>query len=448
MKQKFLFTILPTNDLGLLTRSLPVAKELIDRGHEVVFSHPAAVPKKIIEEAGFDNLIPKLPLYEFAFARLTWKKCFSEEFKEDYGGPFRFGYQLIKSLPYRSASWTNEVWDTDHASALTGLLNINFVLAQVDAYIDVIKKSNATSVVDFWNPFACIACRALKIPLITINQGDALPGSNGFIWWKQKPKNVPTVVPILNKVFELYKLNTINTIEEIHVGDLTLVVGMPETDPLRSPHNYQYIGSALWQNPKDKDPIWLHNLPKGMPIIWLYSGNPNYGGRSKIFDSESMLTACFKALEQENIHVVLAMGNHKLPKSVGRVPENFRLVSFVPGLTMARHSNLMIHHGGYGSCQTGLVAGTPSLILPTFSERESNARRIALMGAGEYVTPQFNKKGSVDFDADEIRVKITEILSNPIYVENIKKWNQKLETYGGVKRAVSLIEDFIITDKQ
>jgi UDP:flavonoid glycosyltransferase YjiC (YdhE family) len=40
------------------------------------------------------------------------------------------------------------------------------------------------------------------------------------------------------------------------------------------------------------------------------------------------------------------------------------------------------HHGGYGSCQTGLVPGTPALILPTFPERESNARRIRQMEAG------------------------------------------------------------------
>jgi len=38
---KFLFTTLPTNDLGLLTRSLPVADELARRGHEIAFCSPS-----------------------------------------------------------------------------------------------------------------------------------------------------------------------------------------------------------------------------------------------------------------------------------------------------------------------------------------------------------------------------------------------------------------------
>jgi len=48
---------------------------------------------------------------------------------------------------------------------------------------------------------------------------------------------------------------------------------------------------------------------------------------------------------------------------------------------MAERSDLLIHHGGYGSCQTGLVTGTPAVIIPTYAERESNARRIAALGA-------------------------------------------------------------------
>jgi hypothetical protein len=31
----FLFTTLPTNDLGLLTRSLPIASELAKQGHTI-----------------------------------------------------------------------------------------------------------------------------------------------------------------------------------------------------------------------------------------------------------------------------------------------------------------------------------------------------------------------------------------------------------------------------
>jgi UDP:flavonoid glycosyltransferase YjiC (YdhE family) len=53
---RYLFTTLPSNDLGLLTRSLPIARELRNRGHQIAFCSPAKAPNKLISEAGFDNL--------------------------------------------------------------------------------------------------------------------------------------------------------------------------------------------------------------------------------------------------------------------------------------------------------------------------------------------------------------------------------------------------------
>jgi UDP:flavonoid glycosyltransferase YjiC (YdhE family) len=60
----FLFTTLPTNDLGLLTRSLPIARELAEQGHTIVFCSPANAPSRLIAEAGFHNLLPKHPIYD------------------------------------------------------------------------------------------------------------------------------------------------------------------------------------------------------------------------------------------------------------------------------------------------------------------------------------------------------------------------------------------------
>ena len=44
---RFLFTTLASDDLGLLARTLPVARELKQRGHQVAFCNPAAAPRKL-----------------------------------------------------------------------------------------------------------------------------------------------------------------------------------------------------------------------------------------------------------------------------------------------------------------------------------------------------------------------------------------------------------------
>lgn len=60
----FLLTTLPTNDLGLLARSLPIAEVLREAGHEVTFSSAGRTPMRRVAEAGFPNVLPRHPLYD------------------------------------------------------------------------------------------------------------------------------------------------------------------------------------------------------------------------------------------------------------------------------------------------------------------------------------------------------------------------------------------------
>jgi UDP:flavonoid glycosyltransferase YjiC (YdhE family) len=144
------------------------------------------------------------------------------------------------------------------------------------------------------------------------------------------------------------------------------------------------------------------------------------------------------------VQVVLSTGHHPLPKSAHSLPPNFRQASFVPGLAMAERSDLLIHHGGYGSCQTGLFTGTPAVIIPTFSERESNARRIAAVGAGDFVLPKSDFSGrKKQIQATEVHAKVKLVLSNSSFTENARRISEKIRNYGGAPDAARLIENFI-----
>ncbi|MBI5370891.1 MAG: hypothetical protein HZA79_02565 [Sphingobacteriales bacterium] len=443
---KFLFTTLPTNDLGLITRALPVAAELSSRGHEVIFSNPASAPSKLIAEAGFKNEWPIHPLYRLAFQGANFRNFFrmvrTEQFRKEYGSLPHFIWKLARSIPFRFAPAVNEVWDTDHACAITGLLNYNFVKSLCDAYAAVMVKTKPDAVVDCWNPLACIACKKRGIPLITINQADALPGSKGFIWWKKKPGTIPGVVPVFNRVLRKFGMSRVENCEELNRGDLTLVTGTPATDPLEGVNDFHYTGALVWQRPGSAVPAWFQDLPRNKPVIWLYGGNPHYGGRSSIFDSSSMVKACLAALKNGDWTVVFSKGYHELSKETAILPSNFISVPFVPGLLMGSRADLLIHHGGYGSCQAGLLCGKPSLVLPTFSERESNARRIAKLGAGDYVLPQQHTRGEKKFSAGEIREKVKTILSDPRYRTCAETQRDELLRYGGAVRAADLVEKF------
>jgi MGT family glycosyltransferase len=275
--------------------------------------------------------------------------------------------------------------------------------------------------------------------VITVIQGDAHPASKGFIWWKTPPAAMPTPVPTINRVMARYGLPAIEKYEDLCVGDLTLVVGTPETDPLPEGTDVTYVGPILWQNSKDQLPEWVTRLGSEKPLIWVYSGNPHYSMAGGSFDSLVVIQACAAALADENVQVVLTTGHHALPEEVQPLPANFRHEPFLPGLAIAERCDLLIHHGGYGSCQTGLYTGTPTVILPTYSERESNARRIAALGAGAFV-PVENVSGRKYVNVEELRAAVRRVLTDPSFAENARRMSEKLRAYGGASQAAQLIE--------
>jgi UDP:flavonoid glycosyltransferase YjiC (YdhE family) len=112
---------------------------------------------------------------------------------------------------------------------------------------------------------------------------------------------------------------------------------------------------------------------------------------------------------------------------------------------MAEKSDLMIHHGGFQSCQTGIYSGTPAVIIPTMSERESNARRIAEQGAAELVLPENDASGiKKKVDSAELAIKVRKVLSAPSYKENAMRLSAKLREYGGAAKAAELIEKKVL----
>jgi UDP:flavonoid glycosyltransferase YjiC (YdhE family) len=442
---KFLFTTLPTNDLGLLTRSLPIARELATHGHEIIFCSPAPAPRRLIAEAGFENRTPRHPLYELIAQgqglRQLIRFLASSQRRARYGNIWNFLRQLLMALPVKAVPDSMEIWNTDHAGALMGMLNEGFVRANCESLQELMEEYKPDIVVDFWNPFAVIAARSLKKPLVTVIQADAHPASQGFIWWKTPPATIPTPVPIVNKVLADYALPPITTLSELNVGDLTLVVGTPETDPLPAETDVHYIGPILWQKEEASLPDWIEDLGKDRPLIWIYSGNPHYASSGKTLDSMIVLQSCIEALAEENVDVVLTTGYHALPKQVLPLPSNFQHAPYVPGLAMAERSDLLIHHGGYGSCQTGLYMGKPAVIIPTFSERESNARRVAATGAGAFVQVENGARGK-QVSSRELRATIERVLQDPSFAINARRMRHILQSYGGASRAAQRIERF------
>jgi UDP:flavonoid glycosyltransferase YjiC (YdhE family) len=140
------------------------------------------------------------------------------------------------------------------------------------------------------------------------------------------------------------------------------------------------------------------------------------------------------------VQVALTTGHQPLPEEFASLPPNVHFASYVPGFAIAEKGDLLIHHGGHGSYLTGLSAGTPAIIIPTYSKRESNARRLSNLGAGEYVLPTTDDAGENHITMDEFRAKVWRVLDDRSYERNARRVARNMRKYGGAIQAADLIE--------
>ena len=406
---KFLFTMMPANDLGLPTRMVPVARSLADRGHDVAVFNPAPAPAKLIADAGLKN--PPFP------ARSV-------------------------PVPATDLSVVSAAWDVEHMFA-AAYADEEFVRAMTAAYVDVIRDFAPDVVVDSFDALSCLAARVLQVPQASILQGNFHPASPGFLWWQPvRPAGLPSAASVVNKVAAEYGIAPQPRCVDRLPGDFCLIVGTPETDPLPASANVTYIGPLVWQRADAVLPDWVASLSREQPVIWVYSGNPRYGSGPTPIDSIVVIRAAMAALGETPVQVVLTTGHQKIPSEFGELPSNFHHAAYVPGLAMAERSDLMVHHGGHSSVMSGLMSGTPAVIIPTITERESNARRLLALGAGEVVMSTNGADGEKYIDVAEFRDKVHRVLNEPSYRASAQRVAGSMRKYGGADEAARHLEKF------
>lgn len=406
---KFLFTMMLANDLGLPTRLVPIARELADGGHEVAVFNPAPAPSKLIAEAGLRNLpMPSRPM----------------------------------PSPVMDLAQAGAAWDVEEFFAAL-YLDEEATRGELAVYMDVIRDFDPDVVIDSFGLLTCLAARAVSVPLVTVLQGNIHPASDGFLWWKKKrPAGLPSAAALINRLAAENGVAPVERCVDLMAGDLSLILGTHETDPLPAGTSVEYVGPIVWQRNNDTLPEWVTRLNPDKPIVWVYSGNPRYAPVPTPIDSIVVIRAAIAALKDAPVQVVLTTGFQDLPVELGTLPLNFSHAPYLPGNAMAAKCDLMVHHGGHGSVMTGLRAGTPAVIVPTITERESNARRLVALGAGEIVMPVDGLNGEKTIDASEFEAAVLRVLKDPAYRRSAQRVSESMQGYGGAKAAADKVEKF------
>lgn len=162
-----------------------------------------------------------------------------------------------------------------------------------------------------------------------------------------------------------------------------LVVGQRTIDPLplslRFPVGVDQVPMrVVTHNGSSVLPDWLRE-PRKRRRVCLTLGVSH---RELLGADRVPLGEVLAAVAGENIEVVATLNKAQLA-SVTEVPDNVRVVDFVPLETLLPSCSAVIHHGGAGTFNTALSCGVPQLILPDgVWDTDHKARLLQERGAG------------------------------------------------------------------
>lgn len=102
--------------------------------------------------------------------------------------------------------------------------------------------------------------------------------------------------------------------------------------------------------------------------------------------------------------------------------------------TLMPNSTVFINHGGQNSIMTGLVNGTPQIIVPgKVFERRYNAESVVRLKAGKALEPS-------NFTTQHVRETVKELETDPSYQTNALKVGKNLLGLGGASKVIEILE--------
>ncbi|WP_320780125.1 nucleotide disphospho-sugar-binding domain-containing protein [Streptomyces sp. CRN 30] len=202
------------------------------------------------------------------------------------------------------------------------------------------------------------------------------------------------------------------------LAGLRLSTGLP-TLPMRP---LPYHGSAT-------PPHWLDE-PTTRPRVCLTLG---VGGRGRQLLTRTgvSLADAVTELSALDIELVVTLDPARWPATAA-LPDNVRLVGYVPLDLVLPSCTAVVHHGGTGTFHAAVACRVLQLIVPMpFWEEPTNARHLRERGAGETLDPEV-------FSAAALREHLARLLREPRFRDGVRQLH---EEYLGVPTPHDLVPE-------
>lgn len=167
----------------------------------------------------------------------------------------------------------------------------------------------------------------------------------------------------------------------------------------------------------------------GRPLIYLALGT--------IFNERTALYQnCLAAFRNTDRQVVMAIGNKVEPESLGEIPTNFIIGSFVPQLEILKRAAVFITHGGANSINESICFQVPMVVVPQAFDQFLGAIMVEKAGAGINL-------GNSEAGIAELTVAVGKILADQTYREKTARIKKSFTAAGGLAEATAVIFDYL-----
>ena len=139
---------------------------------------------------------------------------------------------------------------------------------------------------------------------------------------------------------------------------------------------------------------------------------------------------CIKAFENTDYQVIMSIGNLVDEKELGEIPENISVHTFVDQIAVLDKADVFLSHCGMNSVNESLYYEVPLVMYPQTNEQGGVANRVTQVGAGillEKTTPS------------SIRNAVEKVLSDDSYRKNAAVISDGFKKCSGAKGAADKI---------
>lgn len=190
--------------------------------------------------------------------------------------------------------------------------------------------------------------------------------------------------------------------------------------------SYLFVGPVI-ETSRPDEPLHVACEP-GQKLIYIAVGTV-YQANMTFFQS------CLEAFSDDRYVVVMSIGKAVDPADLGAIPPNFTVAQYVPQLSILEQADLFITHGGMNSINESVMARVPMVVVPNTLEQAMNAARIEQLEAGLFLEPE-------RLTAWQLQQAVDAVLDNPAMAEGLERIRQSFVRAGGVEQAARAIQEF------